>query len=123
MAGWLTTFPNIEFVELVSHIILHHHERVDGHGYPMGLQTAEIPVGSKILAIVDAYQSMTSEKPYRKRLPPPEAIEELIENSGKQFDAEAVEAFVLVLADLGKLSPQQVKDHRKALKGPVQYER
>jgi K+-sensing histidine kinase KdpD len=107
----------LEFVELVSNIILHHHERVDGLGYPMGLKTARIPMGSRILAVIDAYQSMTSERPYRERMSAFSAVTELAECAGKQFDAEVVEAFVDVLEETGKLYSGQAKNFRKRLKG------
>jgi signal transduction histidine kinase len=89
----------LEFVELASNIILYHHECVDGSGYPMGLRGDEIPIGSRILAVIDAYQSMTSDKPYRKKLDRDETIAELINCSGTQFDRRVVEAFVAVLSE------------------------
>lgn len=109
----------LEFVELVSNIILHHHERIDGLGYPIGLKGDEIPIGARILAIIDSFQSMTNEKPYREALPPFEAAKELVECAGRQFDSVAVEAFVAVLADDGKLSSQQAKQLKAMLRGAV----
>jgi K+-sensing histidine kinase KdpD len=109
----------LEFVELVSNIILHHHERVDGRGYPMGLRGDEIPIGSRILAIVDAYQSMTSDRPYREKMAPEDAIMELVECSGTHFDAEVVDAFVDVVAGEGRITVAQKKKFRKMLKEGV----
>jgi signal transduction histidine kinase/HD-GYP domain-containing protein (c-di-GMP phosphodiesterase class II) len=109
----------LEFVELVSNIILHHHERVDGRGYPMGLRGDDIPIGSRILAIVDAYQSMTSNRPYREALAPEDAVLELVECSGTHFDAEVVDAFVDALADGSRITVAQKKQFRKMLKEGV----
>ncbi|MCK5406965.1 MAG: HD domain-containing protein, partial [Candidatus Krumholzibacteria bacterium] len=109
----------LEFVELVSNIILHHHERVDGRGYPMGLKGNDIPIGSRILAIVDAYQSMTSERPYRDKLTPEEAVLELVECSGTDFDVEVVDAFVDVVSNDGRITIAQKKQFRKMLKEGV----
>ena len=91
----------LEFVELVSQIMLSHHERIDGKGYPMGLRGDQIPVGAKILSILDAYVSMISTKPFRRQLAIEESIEELVVNAGLQFDTKAVSAFIEVLMDEG----------------------
>ena len=109
----------MEFVELVSNIIMHHHERVDGRGYPMGLKGDQIPIGSRILAIVDAYQSMTTERPYREKLTSEDAVLELAECSGTHFDAEVVDAFVDVLANEGRITMTGKKQFKKVLKGGV----
>lgn len=106
----------LEFVELVSNIILYHHERVDGRGYPMGLRGDDIPIGSRILAIVDAYQSMTTERPYREQLTPQDAVRELVEYGGKQFDEVIVDHFIAVLADDGKLLSSEAVEMRRLLK-------
>jgi HD-GYP domain-containing protein (c-di-GMP phosphodiesterase class II) len=91
-------------VEAVSNIILYHHERFDGSGYPMGLKGEEIPIGARILAVIDAFQSMTLGRPYRSRKSTETALGELIENAGTQFDRDIVEALVGVLKEDGKLS-------------------
>ena len=75
-----------------ARIVLHHHERIDGGGYPAGLSGEEIPLESRILAVADSYDAMTSERPYRKAMTPEAAIAELREVSGKQVDADCVEA-------------------------------
>jgi diguanylate cyclase (GGDEF)-like protein/PAS domain S-box-containing protein len=75
------------------------HERFDGRGYPDGLAGADIPLGSRIIAVCDAYQAMTSERPYRRAMSPEDAIAELRSNSGTQFDPVVVAAFVGSLAD------------------------
>lgn len=91
----------LEFVELVSQSILFHHERPDGRGYPMGLRGEQIPIGSRIIAVLDAYVSMTSQRPFRACMNPAEAIDELVRHAGTQFDPRVVTAFVEVLMDEG----------------------
>jgi HD-GYP domain-containing protein (c-di-GMP phosphodiesterase class II) len=87
----------LEYLGLVRELILSHHERWDGAGYPQGLQGDHIPMGSRILAVVDAWESMTTARPWRPALPPDQAVGELRRESGKQFDGEVVEAFVRML--------------------------
>jgi signal transduction histidine kinase/HD-GYP domain-containing protein (c-di-GMP phosphodiesterase class II) len=103
----------LEFVELVSTIILHHHERVDGLGYPMGLKGDQIPIGSCILSVIDSYESMTAERPYRKRMSVEDAVKELIDCAGKQFDVAVVKSFVELLHDEGRLDDTQLKEFRR----------
>ena len=74
-------------------IILHHH-RYDGRGYPAGLRGDQIPLGSRIIAVVDAFDAMTSHRPYRGALSYERAVAELRANAGAQFDPAIVEAFV-----------------------------
>jgi HD-GYP domain-containing protein (c-di-GMP phosphodiesterase class II) len=88
----------IEFEERVTECILAHHERMDGRGYPRGLAGEDIPLGARIIAVVDAFESMTSGRPYRQAMPQAEAIRELKRCSGSQFDPKIVETFCQVLA-------------------------
>ena len=74
-------------------IILHHHERYAGHGYPFGLRANEIPLGARIVAIADAYDAMTNDRPYKRAISHDHAIAELRRHSGTQFDPELVELF------------------------------
>jgi putative two-component system response regulator len=88
----------IEFPWKVKPIIIHHHERFDGKGYPSGLKGREIPIGARILAVVDAFTAMTAHRPYRSRsLTREEAVQELHKNVGTQFDPEVVELFSSVV--------------------------
>jgi HD-GYP domain-containing protein (c-di-GMP phosphodiesterase class II) len=75
-------------------IVLAHHERFDGQGYPRGLTGENIPLGARILAIVDAYTAMTSDRPHRKKMPHEMALKEILRNSLTQFDPDVVRAFV-----------------------------
>ncbi len=68
--------------------LYHHHERLDGKGYPEGLRGDSIPLGARIIAIIDAYEVMTSHRTYQKSRTPIQALEELYEHAGTQFDAE-----------------------------------
>ena len=77
--------------------IMHHHERIDGRGYPMGLAGDEIPEFARIIAVADAFDSMTSTRSYRQARGIGEAVEELRNGSGTQFDPALVDAFVAAL--------------------------
>jgi diguanylate cyclase (GGDEF)-like protein/PAS domain S-box-containing protein/putative nucleotidyltransferase with HDIG domain len=78
----------------MAEYVLAHHERWDGGGYPKGLKEKEIPIQARIIAIADAYDAMTSERPYRSPLSVEVAIEELENNAGTQFDSELVKVFI-----------------------------
>jgi HD domain len=86
--------------------IMHHHERIDGRGYPMGLAGDEIPEFARVLAVADAFDSMTSTRSYRGARPVEEAIEELRKWSGTQFDPAFVDAFVAALKRGGWPHPE-----------------
>jgi diguanylate cyclase (GGDEF)-like protein/putative nucleotidyltransferase with HDIG domain len=89
-------------VEPVAEWVLHHHERWDGVGYPEGLAGEDIPLGARIIFVADAYDAMTSDRAYRGRLTPQEAVRELERCSGTQFDPEIVTVFA---RELGYGSP------------------
>lgn len=91
--GWavLRILPGFERAALD---ILHHHENYDGKGYPAGLKETEIPVVSRIVSVIDAFDAMVSSRPYRNGLPPEEAVRRLIESSGTQFDPAVVQCFL-----------------------------
>lgn len=82
-----------------SLLVLHHQERFDGDGYPAGLQGEEIPLGSRIVAVVDAFDAMVSDRPYRKGRSWDEAFESLRAAEGSQFDPAVVEPFVAVATE------------------------
>ena len=74
--------------------VLFHHERIDGYGYPYGIKGTEIPITARITSIADAYDAMTTNRVYRKALSHEHAVEEIVRNSGTQFDPEIVRVFV-----------------------------
>jgi len=74
-----------------------HHEKVDGSGYPDRLRKEEIPMGARIMALVDAFDAMTTDRPYRPRLSFKEAMDEIKCNFNKQFDPECVQPFISVI--------------------------
>jgi putative nucleotidyltransferase with HDIG domain len=78
--------------------VLAHHERPDGKGYPHGLEGDEIPLEARILAVADAYEAMTSERPYRSSLADDAAADELRAGAGTQFDTRVVDALLTALA-------------------------
>lgn len=87
----------LDGLEGVVPLIRHHQERYDGRGYPDGLQGEAIPLGARIIAVVDAFQAMTTDRPYRRALPQSEAVQELIQNTGSQFDPAVVTSFLRLL--------------------------
>lgn len=105
-----------EFVEAVSQTMMFHHERVDGKGYPMGMKGEQIPVGSRIIAVLDAWVAMTSERPFRKVTSFEDSIDELVDNAGTQFDPEVVAAFMEVLVDEGRIDVENYAGIRERLR-------
>jgi HD-GYP domain-containing protein (c-di-GMP phosphodiesterase class II) len=87
----LRLFPDLEGASLYA---LHHHENIDGTGYPAGLKGNDIPLVSRIVSVIDAYDAMISNRCYRKGLPHTEAVHRLLESSGSQFDIEVVHTFI-----------------------------
>ncbi|NLP03446.1 MAG: HD domain-containing protein [Fibrobacter sp.] len=87
---------DVPFLHDLHDLILHHHEHYNGGGYPDNLKEDQIPIGARILHVADAFEAMTSNRPYRDSLGKKEAIKRLIEGSGKQFDPIVIKAFLRV---------------------------
>jgi HD-GYP domain-containing protein (c-di-GMP phosphodiesterase class II) len=81
----------------IADLILKHHERWDGKGYPFGLAGEEIPIECRILAIADSFDAMTNDRPYKKAISAQEALEELKRCAGSQFDPRLVEHFLEIM--------------------------
>ena len=92
-AKLLKPAEKVAFGPLIYNVILHHHERWDGRGYPKELAGHEIPEEARIVGLADAYEAMTAPRPYREAKTPEEALREIQELSGHQFDSRLVEAF------------------------------
>jgi len=88
---------SLPFLQKITKIIRHHHERYDGKGYPDGIHGANIELGARILAVADSFDAMVSDRPYRKAISPYQAKNELIKNKGIQFDSSIVDVFLRVL--------------------------
>jgi HD-GYP domain-containing protein (c-di-GMP phosphodiesterase class II) len=87
----------------VLRIVRSHHERLDGRGFPDGLRGEKIPIEARIVAVGDAFDAMTTRRPYRESRPPEDAMVELRRVAGTQLDPEAVEAFVSAFPDSAAL--------------------
>ncbi len=96
------TLSNVSTATEAVPVILHHHERFDGTGYPHGLSGEDIPIGARILLVADAFDAMTEDRPYRKAMPVADAVQELKRFSGTQFDPTVVDAFLAVLERTGR---------------------
>ncbi|MTI49741.1 MAG: HD-GYP domain-containing protein [Firmicutes bacterium] len=103
---------DVDFLKDIIDIVKHHHERYDGKGYPDGLKGENIPMESSILAIADAYDAMTSDRPYRSALDKKEAIEEVKGSAGTQLHPKLSEIFVGIIK-----SELQAEEKAKSLKG------
>ena len=108
---------NVPMLERIRPIVLAHHENFDGTGYPHGLKGSEIPLAAQIISVADAYDAMTSERPYRLALRPKQALRELRANAGTQFNPVVVEAFIEVCIEerrrhaRGKVTAQHGHQH------------
>jgi hypothetical protein len=80
-------------------IVLHHHERFDGTGYPHGLRGEEIPLGARIVAVADAYHAMVHDRPYKSALTHDQALAELRRHASTQFDPTVVEVFIAIFGE------------------------
>ena len=100
--GW-AILGDLEHLQYVLPGVLHHHERWDGRGYPDGLAGESIPLDGRVMAVADAYDAMTSDRPYRKGMPVEKAESILREGAGTQWDPDCVEAFFACLADIHQI--------------------
>lgn len=90
--GWMAV-RNVNGFQAAALLILHHHERLDGDGYPGRLTGTEIPLGSRIIAVADSYDALTTDRPYRAARTQDEAVAELVRHQDSQFDRQVVQAF------------------------------
>lgn len=97
----------IPFLRDLTAIVKHHHEHFDGTGYPDGSVGDRIPIESRILTIVDAFDAMTSDRPYRKALSTREAVAQLMEAKGSQFDPKVIDAFLSLREERPELFKSQ----------------
>jgi HD-GYP domain-containing protein (c-di-GMP phosphodiesterase class II) len=93
-ASIVARFP---FFRSGQELILHHHERYDGQGYPMGVGNSSIPIGAKIIAVADAFDAMTSDRPYRRALPLPVVLQELEKHKGTQWDPRVTDVLTRLI--------------------------
>jgi putative nucleotidyltransferase with HDIG domain len=89
---------NVDDYKEIAQVVRHHHERIDGHGYPDGLSGDEIPILSRIIAVADAFDAMTSDRPYRDSMPQRTARVRLAQAAGTQFDPTVVLALESIMA-------------------------
>ena len=94
--GWMAV-RNVNGFNEAALLILHHHERLDGNGYPGRLKGAEIPLGSRLIAVADSFDALTTDRPYRNARTRLEALAELHRCAGRQFDLQVVNAFCAAL--------------------------
>ncbi len=99
----------ISGLEELASIVRYHQESYDGSGYPEGLKGEKIPLGARIASVVDAFDAMITDRPYRKGMPIEKAIEELKRCRGKQFDPQVVDAIIAIYEE-GKLHPVHLPD-------------
>jgi putative nucleotidyltransferase with HDIG domain len=102
-------------LEEIARVVRYHQEAFDGTGYPEGLKGEEIPIGARIATVVDAFDAMTTDRPYRKGMTVPQAVEELKRNRGSQFDPTVVDA-VIAIYEEGNLLPVHLPDPAHPIK-------
>jgi putative nucleotidyltransferase with HDIG domain len=101
---------SVTSMEDVVPCVLHHHEKVDGSGYPHGLRGESIPLGARIIAVADAFDAMTTDRPYRRGLSSEEALREILDKAGAQFDPRCAKAFA-TLVSRGAIVPPATRAH------------
>ncbi|HEX6961998.1 MAG TPA: HD-GYP domain-containing protein [Lacipirellula sp.] len=116
--GW-GILLELEQLNYVLPGVLHHHEQVNGTGYPDGLKGQEIPLDARIMAVADAYDAMTSDRAYRKGMPHEKALEILKSGAGTQWDTEVMDAFLNVIDDISAIRYGYSQVERPTRKGPA----
>jgi putative nucleotidyltransferase with HDIG domain len=109
----------VEFPYPVVPIVRGHHESWDGSGYPRGLRGADIPIGARILSVVDCFDALTSDRPYRRRMSDEDAIAILRERQGRMYDPAVVDTFVRVYRDIG-VAGADAPGHREVMERVTQ---
>jgi len=92
-----TIIADIPSLQVIAKIVLNHHARWDGAGYPQSISGTDIPIGARIIAVADSFQAMVSDRPYRKGMPIEDALAEIKRSKGTQFDPEIVDAFFKII--------------------------
>lgn len=108
---------SIDFPYPVEPIVRHHHENWNGTGYPSGLKEQEIPVGARILSVVDCYDALTSDRPYRPRYSREHAVQVLRERRGSWYDPWVVDQFLSILDRLERMDAEE--EHRQSAEQPL----
>ena len=103
---------DISFLSGAAAIVHAHHERFDGKGYPGGVGGDDVPFGAGIFAVADAFDAMTSDRPYRRAMPADAARDEIIRHSGTQFSPQVVQAFLIVFAEILRLAAVDRSEER-----------
>jgi len=103
LSGMIAHYPNSELIKLGNEIALYHHEKWDGTGYNQGLKGADIPISARIMALVDVYDALRSKRPYKMKMTHQEAYNIIIDQSGKHFDPEVIDAFKRVQLEFDKI--------------------
>lgn len=111
----LNVFSGTSFMNMAMEICYYHHERWDGAGYPNGISGKEIPLAARIVAIADAYDAITSQRPYKRALPHAEAVRRIVVDSDKHFDPALVEAFMRCQEEFEVVGKRMQNEAREAL--------
>jgi len=104
----------VEFPYPVVPIVRAHHENWDGTGYPRGIRGSDIPLGARILSVVDCFDALTSDRPYRRKMTDEAAIEILLERRGRMYDPQVVDMFIRVYRDIN-VAGSETTEHREVL--------
>lgn len=120
-ADMLAPFMTHTFFHKVMPAVLHHHERIDGLGYPFGLSGDAIPLVARVIAVADTFDAMTADRPYRRGLPEDRVFRELRDFSGRQFDKELVKTFLQAYRFWKKRPGVRPAAHDPMSAGPLLY--